>query len=107
MVEAGTTIFALALVMTMATLGAVLLMRFFMKKADTSTRTFMAALLGPGLVLLPVSAFVFLADQGGIEGILGIFIILLLLFAMIGYPVSHFATRRLDKLTRFNADTFK
>jgi len=33
--------------------------------------------------------------------------VFLLLFALIGYPISHFATRRLDKLTQINADIFE
>lgn len=107
MIEVGISVFALSVILAMATLGAVLLVRFFMNSADVGTRTFAAAFLGPALVLLPVSAFIFLADDDVIESIIGIAVILMLLFAIVGYPISHFATRRLDKLTRFDADTFK
>ncbi len=107
MIEATTTIFAATIIIAMATLGAVLLVRFFMTKADTATRTVTAALLGPLLVLLPFFIVLIITEGDGIAGLIGISVIVLLLFVFIGYPVSHFATRRLDKLTEFTADIFE
>lgn len=107
MIEATTTIFAAIIIIAMATLGAVLLVRFFMTKADTATRTVTAALLGPLLVLLPFFIVLIITEGDGIAGLIGISVIVLLLFVFIGYPVSHFATRRLDKLIEFTADIFE
>lgn len=107
MIEATTTIFAAIVIIAMATLGAVLLIRFFMTKADTATRTITAALLGPLLVLLPFFIVLIITEGDGIAGLIGMSVIVLLLFAFIGYPVSYFATRRLDRLTEFKADIFE
>jgi len=95
------------MVMAMGTLGAVLLVRFVMTKSSTGTRTFAAAAIGPGFILFPAIGFVSYNDGGVFDGIVSLVIVFLLLFALIGYPISHFATRRLDKLTQINADTFK
>ncbi len=107
MVEVSASIAMVVIIVAMSTLGAVLLVRFFMTRADTATRTFAAAFLGPMLVLLPVIAFMSASGDDVLVGLVGLAFVVVTLFAIIGYPISHFATRRLDKLTEFRADIFE
>ncbi len=107
-IEIAVTIFALIVFVTMSTLGSVLLVRFFMTKADTAARTFAAAFFGPGILLFPVIGLALVGDGDDVfAGVIGLAILLLLFFAVIGYPTAHFATRKLDRLTKFNPETFE
>lgn len=106
-----TVVFAFALfaiILVMATLGAVLLVRFALGgQGHHSRRVFAAALGGPVSILVPTIVFV-ITEQGifPAEQVVGFGFILLLAFAVIGWPVAHFATRRLDRLTRFDLQVF-
>ena len=105
------TAFALvfvAIVLVMATLGAVLIARFAVGGDDETRRVIVAAIGGPLTVILPTLVFVFV-DAGAVDasGIMGFGIVLLIAFGAICWPVSHFATRRLDRLTRFDPQVFE
>jgi hypothetical protein len=108
MVVAVFALVFVAVVLVMATLGAVLIARFVLGGGDISRRVIAAAIGGPLTVILPTLAFVFV-DVGAIDtsGIIGFSILLVIAFGAIGWPISHFATRRLDRLTRFDPEVFE
>jgi uncharacterized protein YggT (Ycf19 family) len=97
-----------AFVLVMATLGAVLVTRFVLGTQASARRVLAAALGGPLSLILPGMMAV-LFDTGGVDtsaligfGVLGVFA-----FGAIGWPVAHFATRRLDRLTAFDPQVFE
>lgn len=92
----------------MVTLGAVLLARFILGGAEPSRRVLAATLGGPLAVLLPIYGVV-AAGQGIVptEQLTGFVIVLVIAFGTVGWPVAHFATRRLDRLTRFDPQVFE
>lgn len=95
-------------ILYMATLGAVLLARFVLGPGNGTGRVFAAALGGPVTVILPVVGIA-LADSGvrsPLEFAIGSAAILMGFFA-VSYPVAHFATRRLDRLTGFDPQVFE
>ncbi|MEL7749432.1 MULTISPECIES: hypothetical protein [Citromicrobium] len=93
--------------LVMATLGAILLVLFARPGASTRVRTLWAALLGPGLACAPL--ILVMAADGREFLVVGFAAASILLAgaAIVGWPVSDFATRRLDKLTRFDVSTFQ
>ncbi len=107
MIEYATIFLALAIFAVMATLGSVLLMRFFLSRASRRQRVFTAAFLGPASVLLPILTFALIDDTSVIVTVSGFILVLLGAGVAIGWPVAHFATRRLDRLTQFDAETFE
>lgn len=96
------------IVLAMATLGAVLVARFVFGGEEPSRRVIAAAMGGPLTVILPTLVFI-LVDAGAVDasGAIGFSIVLVMAFGAIGWPVSHFATRRLDLLTRFDPQVFE
>lgn len=101
-------LFLFIVILFMVTLGAVLLARFVMRGSDRSARTMAAAIGGPLTLVLPVYALV-LAEgdsRSNVDAGIG-FIVLTVLLCLVGWPVAHFATRRLDKLTRFDPQVFE
>ena len=96
-----------AVMLVMATLGAILLVLFARPAASTRVRTLWAALLGPGLACTPL--ILVMAADGREFVVVGLAAASILLagVAIVGWPVLHFATRRLDKLTRFDVSTFQ
>jgi len=95
-------------ILYMATLGAVLLARFVLGPGNRTGRVAAAALGGPVTVILPVFAIA-LSDQGARSALefAMVFAGLLVVFCAVGYPVAYFATRRLDRLTRFDPHIFE
>lgn len=104
-------IFAIAfttIIFIMATLGAVLLAWLALDRAAQSRRVFAAALGGPLTIILPGFAIIF-TGQGFVptEQFFGLALLGAFAFGAIGWPVAHFATQRLDRLTRFNPQVFE
>lgn len=95
-------------VLVMATLGAVLLVRFLLGGRSHSTRVLAAASAGPMTIILPVLGVaivdITLVDP---ETLVGFAVLFLICVGAIGWPVAHFATRRLDRLTRFDPQLFE
>lgn len=108
MVSAVLAIALSVVVIAMATLGAVLLVRFALGGQSRSRRVFAAALVGPGLVLMPVFAIA-LVGEGAFSGsiVVGFGVLLAASSGFIGWPIAHFATARLDRLTRFDPQVFE
>lgn len=105
MVEMATVLAGLAIIIAMATLGAVLLIRFVMPGAARGNRILAAALLGSAAPLLP---FTFVSGLGGdwIAATLGFGALIAGAGLLVGWPIAHFATRRLDRLTGIDARLF-
>lgn len=96
------------LLIIMSTLGAVLVARFVLGGSGSSARIVAAAFGGPITLVLPVFAIVISEGFSRSDGELWVALFLLmLLFCAIGWPVAHFATRRLDLLTRFDPQIFE
>lgn len=96
------------LLLVMVTLGAVLVARFALGGWDSSARIVAAAFVGPLTLVLPVFAVVLSEGLSRPDGELwAVLFVLLFLFCAICWPVSHFATRRLDRLTRFDPQVFE
>ena len=96
------------ILLIMVTLGAVLMVRFVLGGSGSSVRIVAAAFGGPMTLVLPVFA-VFLSEgfsRSDDELWVALFL-LLFLFCAIGWPVAHFATRRLDQLNRFDPQVFE
>ncbi|MEQ5786429.1 hypothetical protein J3454_00830 [Erythrobacter sp. NFXS35] len=94
------------LLLIMVTLGAVLVARFVLGGSGSSARIVAAAFSGPMTLALPVFAAVL--SEGFSWSELGVVLFLLaFLFCAIGWPVAHFATRRLDRLTQFDPRVFE
>lgn len=88
-----------------ATLGMVLLVSLFAGGQPRGRRVLLAALGGPGSLFLLMAPFALL-DSPVWEVFVGIVVIVLFSSAIIGWPIAYFATRRLDRLTRFDPSTF-
>lgn len=101
-------ILVFVVVIAMSTLGSVLLVYFFRPKAARGSRVLAAAAAGPASILLPVSLLT-MADgmDEAFVAFLGVGFIGAILFGVIGWPVSHFATRRLDRMTDISLETFE
>lgn len=96
------------LLLIMVTLGAVLVARFVLGGSGSSARIVVAAFSGPMTLVLPVFAAVLSEGFSSSDGELWVVLFLLaFLFCIIGWPVAHFATRRLDRLTQFDPQIFE
>ena len=100
----------LVLILAMMTLGTVLLARFLIGGASSSRRIAAAAIGAPLLLLLPVFA-VTLTETGARSAtepeIVAAFVFLMGVSCVIAWPIAHFATRRLDRLTQFDPTVFE
>ncbi|MBD59826.1 MAG: hypothetical protein CL808_06855 [Citromicrobium sp.] len=96
-----------AIILVMATLGAVLLVFFVWPDAGLRARTAYAAMLGPGIVLTPLLLFMFEGGEEVIFGALGMAIVAAACALVVGWPVSHVATRRLARATMIDVSTFE
>jgi len=104
-------LFALALVvviLVMATLGAVLLVRFVLGSGNRAGRVIVAALGGPMILILPIFMLAWSDNPGrSAVDLVAIFLLLLVALGGVGWPVAHFATRRFDRLTAFDPQVFE
>ena len=105
--ELVATFALLVVILIMATLGAVLLALFLRPRSGTASRTIWAASAGPLLVSAPTALFIVGNGEDLIIGLLAIAFMSGGGALVVGWPVSHFATRRLDKLTQFDVSTFE
>ena len=106
MVEAGTVLASLALMLVLATLGAVLLARFLLPNAAPGSRVLVAAVGGPCGLLGPVMLITTL-EAGALQaGALWAAVAIGATSLAIGWPVAHFATRRLDRLAQMDGSIF-
>jgi hypothetical membrane protein len=97
----------LLLAPAMCTLGAVLLLRFWVAGFGRPARIIAAAVCGPVMLL----AFIVVAgfSETRLEGaeLLGAIAVLLIPILLVGLPVSLFATRKLDRLLEVRASVFE
>ena len=107
MIELATILLVLTVFSVMTTLGSVLLVRFVIPGAAKGKRVFAAAFLGPASVLLPILTFALIDETSVLVTVSGFILVLLGAGVAIGWPVAHLATRRLDRLTRFDVETFE
>lgn len=108
MVVAVLALVFFAVILVMATLGAVLVARFLMGGAPPSRRVFAAALGGPLSLILPLWVIGSAGDGDfSTEQLVGFTALLLIAFGAVGWPIAHLATRRLDRLTRFDPQVFE
>lgn len=101
-------ILLLLVFLVMTTLGSVLLAAFFIPKSTRKRRVFAAAFGGPAAFLVPIMAFAALdslADM--IPVLIGFGVLGGIMIAAVGWPVAHFATKRLDRLIQFDLETFE
>ena len=107
MLEGLAVILVVLAMFILATLGCVLLTAFFFSKKSFRTRVVLAMFAGPGLLLAPIMRLA--ASDGGsaLEAMLGFSVIGLLACGFIGWPVAHFATKKLDRLIQFDVGTFE
>lgn len=108
MLTAVLAIVLLAIILVMATLGAVLLARFMLPGQSGARRVFAAAVGGPAFLLVPAIGIVVAAqDVFSPEQVIGFGFILFVGVGVIGWPTAHLATRRLDRLTRYDPQVFE
>ena len=107
MVTALIAIVLFVLFIQMVTLGAVLLTWFVLGRQSRARRVFVAVMCGPLAMIVPTFALIY-SEQGNFdpEQFVGIGL-LLAIGAMVAWPVAHFATRRLDRLTQFDPQVFE
>lgn len=101
-------IFTLLVILVMMTLGCVLLTGFVMAKSGFGPRVAVAAIAGPGMLLAPL---LLIAGMDGPDDFLaatiGFGVLGAMMCGLIGWPVAHVATRRYDRLTKFDLGTFE
>ena len=107
MIETISVLVLLAVATTMSTFGAVLIVRFVSSEATLGTRTLSAAVLGPISVVSPLVILFFSDENELVEGAIALAVVIGVAVLILGYPISHFATRKLDKLSGFDARTFE
>lgn len=98
----------LVLVMfVMSTLGCVLLIAFLFSKAPVGRRIAMATLAGPGVLIAPIMLLAASDGGGALDALLGFSFLGAIACALVGWPVAHIATKRLDRLIQFDIETFE
>ena len=105
MVEGIAIVLVMSFLIGMATLAMVLLVAFGASAQPLGRTVLIAALGGPGACLLLFAPFALL-DTPAWEVLATLGVILLISGAVIGSPIAYFATRRLDRLMRFDSSTF-
>lgn len=107
MFSALISIVILLLFIALSTLAMVLMARFTLGKRSADTRIIAAGISGPGWVIGPFLLFFAAADRlGNVEAL----VMIALLFAgfiVVGWPISYFATRRLDRLIQPDTAIFE
>ena len=95
------------LLVTMVTLGSVLLVGFFFVNRLRQTRVLAAAIFGTLLSLGPILFFSNFENGEFVEPMGLIAAILIISMAILGWPIAYFATKKLDRLTQFDAKVFE
>ncbi len=108
MIEVIVVIALVLIVLVMSTLGSVLLAGLFLSKLDRVARVFVAAIAGPILIIVPAVILGGMNDPNGLfEGVIVLGLIGAVAAVVVGWPVAHFATKSLDRLMKFDLETFK
>lgn len=107
MLEGLAVILFVLVMFILATLGCVLLVTFLFAKRAFRVRVVLAMFAGPGLLLIPAMLLAMTDSGSALEAMLGFSFIGLLACAFIGWPVAHFATKKLDRLIQFDVGTFE
>jgi len=96
------------MMIVMSTLGSVLLVQFLISSWGRGKRILIATLLGPGIMLFPLSMIaLFDGSPDALAGFFGISVIGMVMCGILSWPVAHIATKRLDRLTVFDIETFE
>lgn len=107
MISALLVIPLFAIFFVLMTLGTVLLVKFFLARLTRSSRVLVASVLAPLSLMIPAS-LISLAE--GDASIADVLIVLIVgggvLAVIVCWPIAHFATKRLDRLTEFDIETF-
>ena len=107
MVSAVLTLPLFAALFGLMTLGAVLLVRFYLASLTRSTRVLVASVLPPIALSVPATLISLLEGDADLADVM---LVLLvgggLLAVLFCWPFAYFATKRLDRLTQFDAETF-
>lgn len=107
MVSAVLTLPLFVALFGLMTLGAVLLVRFYLANFARSTRILVASALPPIALLIPATLISLSEGDAYLADVLLVLLVggglLALLFC---WPFAYFATKRLDRLTHFDAETF-
>lgn len=93
-------------VFVMAALAAVLVVALFAGRESRGRKIAIAAIGGPGFVSILVGLAVVLDEGFVIERVAVLLAGSVLVMAMIGWPIAYFATRRLERVTRWDTSTF-
>lgn len=98
----------LIIILGLLTMGAVLFVKLVMPGVSQSKRIFAASLLGPGGLIIP-GLLISMVEAGGEELIALVAAMVggLLFMGVLCWPAALFATRRLDRLTQFDLETFE
>lgn len=108
MIEVGIVIIAFLIIIAMSTLGSVLLLRILPVNPPAGARIFIAALIGAATATVPLAALSMVDGDGdGFEVAIGMAVIAGIAFLVVGWPTSHFATRRLDRLFHYDPGVFE
>lgn len=95
------------IIIAATTLAAVLLARFWLPGQTSGARIGIAAAGGPSILGLAVAVIALLTNDFGFELLIGLGAIVLVPMLFVGWPVSYWATRKLDKLTMVSASVFE
>lgn len=96
-----------AFIQIAATLGCVLLTKLWLGAFSRGARTIIAALSGCMVMILPVIIVGLTEDSfGGWGELFGVVVFLLFFCMVVAWLPAHFVTRRLDRLTQFDIETF-
>jgi len=106
MVETVAIICAVVFLVASMTLAAVLLVALFVGQWPRGRKVALAALSGPGSMVALIMPLGWVEGGDGFEMFVGVGAIMLIAGVMIGWPAAFFATRRLERLTRFDSSTF-
>ena len=106
MIEVIAVLGGMVMFVVLATLATVLLACFFASSFSSGRRVFIAALGGPFLVVAPLSGFALFDDEIWV-GLMALAMMIGVGALAIGWPVANIATKRLDRMTKFDLETFE
>ncbi|MEO0871671.1 MAG: hypothetical protein AAFY19_06875 [Pseudomonadota bacterium] len=107
MISAVISILVFAMFTGLSTLATVLLTRFFLASVSGDTRILVAGLGGPCWVMVPFLLYMIITNGFRDPVTLATIAVMAIGFIMIGWPISFFATRKLDRLTAYDPAIFE
>lgn len=94
-------------VFVIGTLAAVLVVGISGPNLPRGRKTALAAVAGPGVLMALVSLLLIAeGEYEGIETAVGMGLLALIGIVMLGWPTAYLATRRLERVTRFDPSPF-